>query len=94
MARPSDREFALHRKIKDLEENNRKLEVEIAKLRKQIDKAEASANKDLTVPKKLAKLVSKPCPLCGAELKVTDLPHAVMELCSAACGHRTVRSKK
>jgi DNA repair exonuclease SbcCD ATPase subunit len=91
MARPSDREFALHRKIKDLEENNRKLEVEIAKLRKQIDKAES---KDLTVPKKLAKLVVKPCPLCGAELKLTDLPHAVMELCSAACGHRLVRNKK
>jgi regulator of replication initiation timing len=92
MARPSDREYQLHRKVKDLEEQNRKLEVEIAKLKKQLDKS--PMEKSLTAPKKAAKLVNKPCPDCGAELKITELPHAVMELCSAACGHRNVRSKK
>jgi DNA repair exonuclease SbcCD ATPase subunit len=92
MARPSDREFALHRKIKDLEDNNRKLEVEIAKLKKQIDKEEKKEN--LTQPKKPAKVILKPCPDCGKEVKITDLPHAVMELCSAGCGYRNVRSKK
>lgn len=91
MARPSDREFQLGRKIKDLEEQNRRLEIEVAKLKKQIEKSE---EKGLTKPKKAAKLVNKPCPDCGAELKVTDLPHAVMELCSAACTYRNVRSKK
>ena len=91
MARPSDREFVLKRKISDLEQQISKLEEENKRLKKQLDKEE---KKDLTVPKKLAKLVAKPCPSCGAEIKVTDLPHAVMELCSAACGHRSVRSKK
>jgi hypothetical protein len=39
------------------------------------------------------KKIAKPCPSCGAELKITELPHAVMELCSAACTYRNVRKK-
>ena len=92
MARPSDREFALKRKISDLEQQISKLEDENKRLKKQLDKS--PMEKSLTAPKKAAKLINKPCPDCGAELKLTDLPHAVMELCSAACGHRNVRSKK
>lgn len=89
MARPSDREFQLKRKVKELEEQNGRLEVENAKLRKQIEKSEPlKENK-----KKPAKSISKPCPDCGAEVKCTELPHAIMELCSASCGYRKVRNK-
>ena len=89
MARPSDREFQLKRKVKELEEQNGRLEVENAKLRKQIEKSEPPKE----YKKKSAKVIAKPCPNCGAEIKCTDLPHAVMELCSAGCGHRNVRNK-
>lgn len=93
MAKPSDREFQLKRKIKELEEQNARMEIEIVKLKKQIDKLD---KKDLTVVKKPAKVVNKSCPDCGADIKTTDLPHAVMDLCSAACGFRSVqiRNKK
>jgi len=91
MARPSDREFALKRKISDLEQQISKLEDENKRLKKQLDKSEI---KDLTDKKKPTKLINKPCPDCGKEVKITDLPHAVMELCSAGCGYRNVRSKK
>lgn len=83
MARPSDREYALKRRVKDLEEQNEKLEKEIKTLRKQAEK------EILPNPKKV-KVVLKPCPDCGAEIKVTELPHAKMSLCSAACGYRKV----
>jgi DNA repair exonuclease SbcCD ATPase subunit len=89
MARPSDREYELSRQIKDLKDQIHKLQDENKKLKKAADK---SAHKDEN-PKKPAKLISKPCPDCGAEIKITDLPHATMELCSAACGHRNVKSK-
>jgi DNA repair exonuclease SbcCD ATPase subunit len=89
MARQSDREFSLKRKIKDLEQQNEKLELELAKLKKQINKSEES----LTEKKKPGKVANKPCPDCGAELKTTDLPHAVMELCSAGCSYRNVKGK-
>lgn len=88
MTRPSDREFQLKRKIKELEEQNSRLEVENAKLRKQIEKSEEPKDK-----KKSGKVVVKPCPECGAEVKSTELPHAIMELCSAQCGYRKVRNK-
>jgi len=89
MARPSDREYELKRQVKELKEQNERLEVEIKKLKKQIEKTEV---KDPYV-KKQGKPVVKPCPDCGAEIKVTDLPHAKMELCSAGCGFRQVRNK-
>lgn len=91
MARQSDREFSLKRKIKDLEEKNEKLEIELSKLKKNIDK---TSNKDLTEKKKPTKVVLKPCPECGSEVRSTELPHAIMELCSAGCGHRLVKNKK
>lgn len=88
MARPSDREYELKRQITDLKTQIHKLEDENKKLRKANEK---SAPKEEY--KKPAKLVAKPCPDCGAEVKSTDMPHAVMELCSAGCGFRNVRKK-
>lgn len=87
--RPSDQEFKLAREIKELKEQNHKLEDENKKLKKQ---AEKTAPKEAT--KKAGPPVGKACPDCGAQLGITDMPHAIMELCSAACGFRQVRSKK
>jgi hypothetical protein len=87
--RPSDQEFKLAREIKELKEQNHKLEDEIKKLKKQAEKTQPKEDK-----KKPGKPIAKPCPDCGAEVKTTDLPHATMELCSAGCGFRNVRSKK
>lgn len=89
MARPSDREFQLKRKVKELEEQNGRLEVENSKLRKQIEKSEPPKEGK----KKSVKVINKPCPDCGAEIKTTELPHANMYLCSAGCGYREVRNK-
>jgi ABC-type Zn uptake system ZnuABC Zn-binding protein ZnuA len=81
-------EFAQAREIKELKQ-------EIAKLKKQLREQEKSAIvKEEPVAKKPAKKVAKECPNCGAEVKVTDLPHAVMELCSKGCGYRNVKGKK
>jgi DNA repair exonuclease SbcCD ATPase subunit len=89
MARPSDREFELKRQIKELKEQNEKLETKIKILNKQLEKLE----KPVEVKTKPRKPVSKACPDCGAEIKHTDMPHGVLELCSAGCGHRRVRNK-
>jgi regulator of replication initiation timing len=89
MARPSDREFELKRQIREMKEQNGRLEDEIKKLKKQLEKTEV---KDPN-PKKKGKVIAKPCPDCGAETRITDLPHAKMELCSAGCGYRNVRNK-
>jgi regulator of replication initiation timing len=89
MARPSDTEYKLRHQIKELKEQNERLEVENARLKKQLEKTEV---KDPN-PKKKGKVIAKPCPDCGAETRITDLPHAKMELCSAACGYRNVRNK-
>lgn len=67
----------------------KELELEVARLKK-IKEPGARASKE---DKKPAKIVVKPCPDCGAEIKCTELPHAVMELCSAVCGFRNVRKK-
>ena len=88
MARPSDREFELKRQVKELKEQNEKLELKVRQLKKQIDK-EAPAE----IKKKPGKPVTKACPDCGSEVKVTDMPHATMELCSKGCGYRSVRNK-
>jgi DNA repair exonuclease SbcCD ATPase subunit len=85
-------EYKMEREIKDLKE-------EIAKLKKKLreqEKADKLEMADKPVEKKVATLkkVAKPCPDCGAEIKTTELPHAVMELCGKACGFRNVRNKK
>jgi hypothetical protein len=93
--RPSDQEYALQRQIKDLKEINSRLEDQVKKLQFQLEKSEPKVETEgRRDKKKPAKVIAKPCPDCGAETKITELPHAVMELCSAACGHRNVRSKK
>jgi len=75
-----------------LERENKDLKQKIANLKKQLQVLEARATVE---PKAVApkKPTVKPCPECQAELKTTDLPHAVMELCSAGCGFRNVRKK-
>jgi DNA repair exonuclease SbcCD ATPase subunit len=75
-----------------LERENKDLKQKIANLKKQLQVLEARA---IVEPKALPlkKLANKPCPDCGAELKTTELPHAVMELCSAGCSYRNVRKK-
>ena len=88
MARPSDREYQLQRQIKDLKQVVEKLELENKRLQKIIDKTD-----EPKVYSKKAKVIVKPCPACGAEIKSTELPHGYMELCSAGCGHRNVRNK-
>lgn len=89
MARPSDREYELQRQIKQLKEINVKLETEITRLKKQVEKQTPKEDN----PKARKTTVLRACPDCGEEIKITDLPHAVMELCSAACGFRKVRNK-
>jgi predicted RNase H-like nuclease (RuvC/YqgF family) len=91
--RPSDQEYKLNRQLKELKELNQRLEDEIKQLKKKVEKpkVEAEGRRD---KKKPAKVIAKPCPDCGAETKITELPHAKMELCSAGCGYRNVRSKK
>lgn len=83
MSRPSDREYSLKRRVKELEEQNEKLQKELKALRK-------SNDKEAPAPKKV-KAVVKPCPDCGAETKETKLPHATMKLCVAQCGWREVK---
>jgi cell shape-determining protein MreC len=89
MARPSDREYKLQYQIKELKAQIERLEVENARLKKTIDKA---ATKEEY--KKPGKIITKACPDCGAQLNITDMAHAVMELCTAGCGFRNVRNKK
>jgi regulator of replication initiation timing len=87
MSRPSDREFALKRKIKDLEEQNGRMEVEIRNLKKQIDKSTPEENKF----SKKTKVIDHPCPDCGAATKTLTLPTALLDVCSKACGWKKVR---
>lgn len=93
MARPSDREFALKRKIKELEDQNEKKDVEIQILKKKIEKLEKS---DPEYVPKSKKQVKSPggCPVCQATLKVTDLPFGKLRICSAACGWKAVDKDK
>lgn len=87
MARPSDREYALHRKIKELEEQVRKKDLEIEQLKKKLDKLETKEFK----PVKGKKKQEKGCPNCGAAIKVTSLPFGKLNLCSDACGWRETK---
>lgn len=83
MAKPSDREFALHRKIRELEEQNRKKDLEIEQLKKKLEKEPKLHVKN--------KNKEKACPNCGANVKVTNLPFGKLELCTGQCGWREVK---
>ena len=83
MTRPSDKEFKLFRKIRDLEEVINKLKVENEILKKKLEKDE---------PKKTKKQVKSQggCPACDSPIKVTELPFGKLRICTAACGWRIV----
>ena len=87
MARPSDGEFALKRKIKELEEQLSKKEDEIRVLKKKIEKSSEEPKKK----KALHEIRDNGCPSCGAELKETPLPFGKLVLCSKGCGHRETK---
>jgi hypothetical protein len=91
-----DKLAEFRRRIKELTEQNGRLEDEIVKLRRQLAKSTPIVEEigSRRQKKKPDKPVSKPCPDCGMEIRITELPHAVMELCSAGCGFRLVRNKK
>lgn len=84
MGRPSDREYALHRKIRELEEQNRKKDLEIEQLKKKLEKEP----KPYTPKGKQIK--EKGCPTCGASIKTTELPFGKLRICADACGWREV----
>jgi FKBP-type peptidyl-prolyl cis-trans isomerase len=86
MGKPSDREYKLMHKIRDLEEQNRKLETEIVQLKKKLEKQNANE------PKKYNAKAKKDngCPTCGADVQVTVLPFGRLKICKAACGWREV----
>lgn len=87
MSKLSDREYALTRKIKDLEHKNYLLKQEIAQLSKKLDKVEVEE------PKKVKS--NKPhvltCPKCSAIVNITELPFGKLHLCSSGCGYREVK---
>jgi hypothetical protein len=87
MAKPSDREYALHRKIRDLEEQNRKKDLEIDHLKKKVEKLE---NKDTQYKPVKGKKVERGCPTCGSAIKATKLPFGTLRICSDGCGWREV----
>lgn len=87
MSRPSDREFALKRKIKDLEEKNGNLEVKIRTLEKQISKSAPEEDKS----SKKKKTIDHPCPDCGAATKTITLPNALLDVCTKVCGWKKIR---
>ena len=91
MTKTNDREFSLKRKVADLQDKIGKLEIENAKLKKEI--AKLSAGKDEEKPKKATVVNKKTCPDCQSDIKLTELPHGILELCSNACGYRQVRKK-
>ena len=88
MSRPSDREYALQRKIKDLENKNERLETENRNLKKQIDK---SAPEEDKFSKKKTKVIDHPCPDCGAATKTITLPNALLDVCTKVCGWKKIR---
>lgn len=86
MGKPSDREYKLMHKIRELEEQNRKLESEIIQLKKKLEK------QNINEPKKYNKAKKESsCPECGADIKVTSLPFGKLSLCSAGCGWREMK---
>lgn len=80
MARPSDREHQLLRKVKDLESRNKQLELELSQLRKKLEK-------EVPVKKKAA---VNACPDCGSAVKSSELPFGSLHICGTSCGYRKV----
>ena len=89
MARPSDSEYKLRHKIKELEEVVNKLRVENEILKKKIEKLEKS-DPEYKPKSKHSPKAAGGCPVCSSVIKVTDLPFGKLRICSAACGWRKV----
>jgi DNA-directed RNA polymerase subunit RPC12/RpoP len=89
MAKPSDREFALKRQIKDLESQVFKLEEELRIFKKRRTK---TIDGDPVKPAKKSDALA--CPDCGAKLLITEMPHATLNLCTAKCGYRQVKPRR
>lgn len=85
MAKPSDKEYKLFQKIRELEEQINKLKKENQVLQKKLDKVTVDEPKTKHKPKSTGG-----CPACEAPIKVTDLPFGKLRICSAACGWRKV----
>lgn len=90
MARPSDSEYKLLRKIKTLEEQCRNKDSEIAALKKRVDKLERT---DLEFKSKKKAKDPTGCPDCGAGLKDLALPFGKLSICANACGYRLMRKE-
>lgn len=89
MTRPSDREFALKRKIKDLEEQLRQRDEEIKQLKKKIDKLQVTDENPKKKP--THEIKDNSCPQCGASVTESILPFGKLILCSKGCGHREIK---
>jgi len=87
MARPSDKEYKLLQKVKDLEQQVEKLNKENAQLEKRL-------NKEPKIEKTKVVKHQGGCPSCQAPIKVTDLPFGKLRICSAACGWKIVDKDK
>ena len=85
MARPSDKEYVLIRKIRDLEQKIRNLENENAELKKKQNKLEQSQE---VKPKKSKEQC---CPSCGSTIKSSVLPFGTLQICAEGCGWRNVK---
>ena len=83
-------EYELERQIKDLKQENAKLK----KLLREKEKADKLEKVEKEPKKAEVKKVDKPCPDCGAALKISELPHGTLSLCSKACGYRQMQVKK
>lgn len=85
MAKPSDKEYKLFRKIRELEEQNEKLKKEIVILEKKLEKDAVKVVKVKEVTKHQGG-----CPTCQAPIKITDLPFGKLKICTKGCGWRKV----
>jgi hypothetical protein len=81
MARSNDKEYALRRRVKELEDKIKVLEGELKTFKEPPKRGR---------PKKEV-IEKNGCPQCGASLSQLDMKHATLELCSKGCGYRTVK---
>lgn len=91
LARPSDREFGLKKRLQELEDENKLLKLELQKVKKLYEKNQVKTENEPKLKKAIKKQIN--CPECEAPVKLTDLPHGTLLLCSAACGFREVKKK-
>jgi DNA repair exonuclease SbcCD ATPase subunit len=83
-------EYELERQIRELKQENAKLK----KLLREKEKADKLEKVEKEPKKAEVKKVDKPCPVCGAALKVSELPHGILSLCSKACGFREMKVRR